>query len=265
MRLAWVTDIHLNFLTDRAAEAFCAEIGETGTDAILVGGDIGEAPSLLRYLDLLEARIARPIYLVLGNHDFYGGSIQTVRAAVSRRCAGARWLTWLNERDVIELTEDTGLIGHDGWADGRLGTGHGSRVELNDYHLIEDFDGVPLSARFARLRALGDEAAAHVRRVLPLALGRFRRLIFLTHVPPFRAACWHEGRISDDDFLPHFTCKAVGDVLIDAMRAHPDQELLVLCGHTHGSGVVNVLPNLPVLTGGAEYGRPRIQRPLITL
>src|SRR3989304_958251 len=118
MRLAGGTDIHLNFLTDRAAEAFCAEIDETGADAILVGGDIGEAPSLLRYLDLLEARIARPIYLVLGNHDFYGGSIQTVRAAVSRRCAGARWLTWLNERDVIELTEDTGLIGHDGWADG---------------------------------------------------------------------------------------------------------------------------------------------------
>ncbi|MBI1959766.1 MAG: hypothetical protein HYS36_11150 [Candidatus Rokubacteria bacterium] len=56
-----MTDIHLNFLTDRAAEAFCAEIGETAVDGVLVGGDIGEAPSLIRYLDLLEARIARPI------------------------------------------------------------------------------------------------------------------------------------------------------------------------------------------------------------
>lgn len=40
------------------------------------------------------------------------------------------------------------------------------------------------------------------------------------HVPPFREASWHQGRISDDDWLPHFTCKAVGDVLREAMVAH---------------------------------------------
>ena len=48
--------------------------------------------------------------------------------------------------------------------------------------------------------------------------------------------------------------------LRDVMAAHPDKEMLVLCGHTHGAGECQVLPNLRVLTGGAEYGRPTVQR-----
>ena len=38
--------------------------------------------------------------------------------------------------------------------------------------------------------------------------------------------------------------------------------MTVLCGHTHSPGEAQVLPNLLVLTGGAEYGRPEVQRVL---
>ena len=48
-------------------------------DAVLLGGDIGEAPSLKGYLLGLEDHLERPIYFVLGNHDFYQGSIADVR------------------------------------------------------------------------------------------------------------------------------------------------------------------------------------------
>ena len=63
-----------------------------------------------------------------------------------------------------------------------------------------------------------------------------------------------------DDCLPFFSCKAVGDVLLEAARAHPACQTLVLCGHTHGGGELQVLDNLRVVTGPAEYGRPEIQR-----
>jgi Icc-related predicted phosphoesterase len=96
--------------------------------------------------------------------------------------------------------------------------------------------------------------------VLKPALEAFPRVILLTHVPPFRESCWHEGRISSDDFLPHFTCKAVGDVLLEIVESRRDRELTVLCGHTHGRGEVEILPNLRVVTGGAEYGKPELQR-----
>ena len=38
--------------------------------------------------------------------------------------------------------------------------------------------------------------------------------------------------------------------------------MTVLCGHTHGSGEAQILPNLRVLTGGAVCGKPWVQRVL---
>jgi hypothetical protein len=132
-------------------------------------------------------------------------------------------------------------------------------VRLNDWRLIDELAGLDDEQRLEKLEALGDEAAEHFRSVLPEALARYAHMLVLTHVPPFREACWHDGRISDDDWLPHFSCKAVGDVLLAAMKARPDRQMTVLCGHTHGAGEAQILPNLRVLTGGAEYGKPRLQ------
>ncbi len=259
-RVAWLTDIHLEFVPSaNKIRRLCASITALSPDCVLIGGDIGIAPHLEEYLLMLERQLQLPTYFVLGNHDFYHGSIRQVRAAVESLTRRSRWLRWLTLEGVVELTARTGLMGHDAWADGRLGNGGASQVLLNDYFLIEELAGLSGAERFARLNALGDEAAGHVRRWLPEALRLYRNVLFLTHVPPFKSACWHEGQISDDEFLPHFTCKVVGDVLVDVMRAHPERDLTVLCGHTHGQGEAAILPNLHVKTGGAEYGQPRVQ------
>jgi hypothetical protein len=186
------------------------------------------------------------------------GSIAGVRARVEALCAADPGLVWLPRAGVVPLTERTGLVGDDGWGDGRLGDFAGSNVFLNDFVLIEELAGRSGPEVLERLHALGDEAAAHFRAVLPGALERFRHLIVLTHVPPFRETCWHAGRISDDHWLPFFACRAAGEALAEAMAGRPDRQMTVLCGHTHGAGEVQVLPNLRVLTGGATYGMPQI-------
>jgi hypothetical protein len=63
-----------------------------------------------------------------------------------------------------------------------------------------------------------------------------------------------------EDILPYYSCKAVGDVLKDIMQARPDNKITVLCGHTHSSANVKILPNLRVVTGGVRYGWPRVQQ-----
>jgi 3',5'-cyclic-AMP phosphodiesterase len=259
MRLAWLTDLHLNFVDLSDVDRLCLRICDEEAGAVLISGDIGEAPDVVTYREYLDRRLDRPIFFVLGNHDFYRGGIAEVRARVAEFCARCSRLRWLNQSGVVELAAETGLVGHDGWADGRLGDYAGSDVVLNDYFLIEELAGLDAGERLERLHGLGGEAADHFRRVLPEALARFRRVIALTHVPPFRESCWHLGTISDDAWLPHFACKVTGEVLVEVMRTHPDRELLVLCGHTHSSGTAQVLPNLKVLTGEAVYGRPEIQ------
>jgi len=260
MKLAWATDIHLDFLDGQQIEAFTAGLEKSRADAFLIGGDIAKAGSVEKHLRSLESRLLRPVYFVLGNHDFYVGSIPKVRAAMSGLSRRSRLLKWLPVAGVVPLTATTALVGHDGWGDARLGNVDTTPVRLNDFVMIEELSAIPREKRRDRLRALGDEAAAHVREVLPKALDRFPKAVFLTHVPPFRETCWHEGKISDDDWLPYFTCRAVGDALLEVMSARPDRDLTVLCGHTHGAGTAEILPNLRVWTGGADYGHPRIER-----
>lgn len=261
MRLAWATDIHLNFVQPQEAVALCRRVRESGVEALLLGGDIAEAPTLAEWLALLDRELGLPVYFVLGNHDFYRGAIEDVRKTAASLSQRSR-LRWLGSVRHVPLTSKTGLIGHDGWADARLGDYENSTVVLSDFTLISDLRGLDRGALRRRLGELGDEAADHFRRALPEALERFEHVLVLTHVPPFKESCWYDGRISDDEWLPFFTCRAVGDVLIEAMRRRADRTMTVLCGHTHGAGECAPLPNLRVRTGGATYGRPTLQAPV---
>lgn len=261
-RLAWLTDIHLNFLTKKQEAELWEQVIAQNPDAVLLGGDISEADRLLDDLREIAARLDRPVYFVLGNHDFYRGSIVDVEWDVSDLCKREPHLTWLSEKSVIELTPDTALIGHDGWGDGRLGKME-TALELTDDLLIRELASLRYNKvrLFGKLYDLGNRAAEHVWRVLPSALERYPHTYFLTHVPPFQESCWYEGKTSDDDnpYLPRFTCAAMGEALREIMAAHPDRQLTVLCGHTHGEGTSQILPNLKTITGGAEYGELRIQ------
>jgi len=260
VKLAWLTDLHLDCVDrDEDVVAFCNQVAATGADAVLIGGDVALATTIERSLTLIESALERPIYFVLGNHDFYGGSIAGVRDAVRALSRRSRWLRWLPDAGCVPLGDRTGLVGHDSYADGRLGHGARSELMLNDFFCIEDFQGKTPSEWYERLAALGDEAAAYFRETLPTALDRYEHVVVLTHVPPFREACWHLGRISDDEGLPLFACKAVGEALVEVMQRRPDRRATVLCGHTHSPGVAQILPTLEVRTGHARYGAPCIQ------
>ncbi len=257
-RLAWLTDLHLEFAPDKIND-LCNRIKAAEPDYILIGGDTGIASSVEQYLLILEEQLQLPIYFVLGNHDFYYGSIEEVRKRMVELSNLTQRLQWLAIKGIVELTENTALIGHDGWADGRLGNGIKSTVQLNDYLLIKELIEPDIIKRFKKLNELGDEAAEYIKRILPAALEKYRSVFLLTHVPPFKDACTYRGRITDDEFLPHFSCKSVGDVIIEIMKDHPHGNLTVLCGHTHGKGEAQILSNLYVKAAGAEYGNPRLQ------
>ena len=256
-KIAWLTDIHLNFLNELQIEEFCQTVRASNSDAVLIGGDTSEAPQLEAHLRLLEKRLQQPIYFVLGNHDFYRDSISSVRQTAEKLSESSQWLKWLPHIGTVELTAQTGLLGHDSWADGRCGAGAKSSIFLNDFMLIKELR--ESRKLFKTLNDLGDESAAYFKHHLPEALKRFQNIIVLVHVPPFAEACWHEGKISGEDWLPHFTCRAVGETLRQIMSENPEKEMTVLCGHTHSSGTAQILPNLLVKTGSAVYGKPRVQ------
>ncbi len=257
MRLAWLTDLHLNFVNHRTRQALYTSIKEANPEATLVTGDWAEADSLLALLTEWQTELNIPTYFVLGNHDFYHGNFATTRNQLTTLPPNLQYLT---TSSVIYLDKSTALIGHDSWADARCGNFFLSPIRLNDHVLIADLCNRPPKLLFKKLNELGDQAASTLEQKLNQALTTHQHVILATHVPPYREACWHQGRISDDDWLPHFASKAVGEKLTPIMQQHPDQTLTIYCGHTHSSGTAHILPNLTVHTGQATYGQPAIQQ-----
>ncbi|QDV33475.1 metallophosphoesterase family protein [Tautonia plasticadhaerens] len=260
MRLAWATDIHLNFVDRETAGRFCEEVEGSGADRLVISGDIAESFDLGETLGFLADRLPCPIDFVLGNHDYYGSRIADIRAAMAEVTRRITPLNWLPESGVLSICPEVALLGHDGWGDARLGDFAGSTIRLNDYRLIGELSGLDRMSLARVLRSLGDEAASFARRALPHALQRHRSAIFATHVPPFRESCVFKGRVANDEWAPHFSCGSLGDALVEVMTRSPDRRLLVLCGHVHNPAVARILPNLVAMTGGAEYRRPEVCR-----
>jgi predicted MPP superfamily phosphohydrolase len=256
--LVWLSDLHLDFCDDEQGAALLRRIAALKPDAVLLGGDIAESPAIERHLRAMEQALSAPIYFVLGNHDFYRSGIGEVRRRLAALCDESERLVYLTGGEIVALDQGVCLLGHDGWADGRFGDHSRSDVEMNDFHLIADLANLSSRARLKRMRALAGEAAEALCRKLPEAFEQREQVVFLTHVPPFAEAAWHDGVTCGPDWLPFFSSRAAGEAMLEIMRERPDKRLLVLCGHTHGSGSYRPIPNLLVLTAPARYGAPDI-------
>ena len=65
MRVAWATDVHLNFLDAKGSEEFARRVSGLSPQAVFLTGDISDAPALEEHLLSLDARLGVPIYFVL--------------------------------------------------------------------------------------------------------------------------------------------------------------------------------------------------------
>lgn len=259
MRLAWATDIHLDFLDRARVAAFARAIEQTGAEAVVLTGDLSVARRLGADLGQLVSGCRLPCYFVAGNHDYYGADIAAVRRGLTKLREVEPRLRWLPAEGVVRLTPDTALIGVDGWADGRLGDPEGTEVLLNDHRLIADLLQPSRAELLAVVRRLGDEEAARLSRLLGEALAPCAHVLVATHIPPFAEASAYQGQLTGPAWLPWMTCHAVGEVLREAARTHPERRITVLAGHTHERWSVDIEPNLTVRVGRAVYGEPAVE------
>ena len=258
MRIGWLSDIHLNFLDDIGVSAFVSELASADVDAWVVSGDIGEADSVLGYLERLVSGLGRPVYFVLGNHDYYRSSIADVTPQVAAAVRPGE-LVWLNTSGPIELEDGIAVVGDDGWGDARFGDPIGSQLQLSDFYLIEELTQIPRSELIAKSNALGDDAAARLAPKLDEAADHSSMVCIVTHVPPFEGAAWYDGQQSGPEWLPWFSCSATGSAILRSAERHADVNFLVLCGHTHGAGFFVSRENVAVNTAGAKYRSPVLQ------
>jgi predicted MPP superfamily phosphohydrolase len=278
-KFAWSTDIHLDVLElQRNAAAvveFAKRLSESSPDFIVISGDISIASELPRHLDILEEHSQVPIYFVCGNHDFYGGEIQTVRDIIKVRCEASRKLNYLTQANVIKISDETALIGHDGWYDAHFGEPKTSNIVMNDWLQINDFVNAGAAFRGAKIRStvgsfanipivtslsrrFAHAAAEHIKKMADLAAKSYKSVIIVTHVPPWLAAHDPRNPKSNPASLPWYTSKMMGDAIEEVAARNRHVKFNVLCGHTHGRVSVPITTNVMCHVGMADYGRPQV-------
>ena len=194
MKLAWLTDIHLNFLDFDGRDEFYTTVVETRCDAVLITGDISDGRSISSQLKEMSDKINLPIYFVLGNHDYYHAEVSEIKSQITALTASENLLGWLPAVGPTVLKEGIVLLGQDGWADGRYGDYANSRVVLNDSRFIADLFQKRIIGKhhlLEKMQSLADQDALQLKSVLTQAIKKHspRQVIVLTHVPPFKEAC----------------------------------------------------------------------------
>ena len=253
----WFSDLHLDKASPSRISRLIDQITDNQSDCVFITGDISTSRKLTEHLALLAAACApRPIYFVVGNHDYYGSSIAGVDADITSLCAKVGNLHHLDGRQIIPLTRDVCLVGHGGWADARAG--HGLRTDLRspDHHAIRDFHGLSHEQCLLRMQEMGKGSARAIRRILPLALSRFQHVVLLTHTPPYAKSVRYNGEACGRLHLPHYTNVSAGLAIRGIARAFPQRRITILAGHTHSANVTHIDPNICVRVAHARTGMP---------
>lgn len=271
-KFAFCTDIHLDHLkSEDELIAFCKSLIKTDPQAILITGDISNGKSLIYHLSVIEKITQKPVYFICGNHDFFSESIEKLRKQIREVTNISTHLKYLSDKDMsyVNLTNDTALVGHDGWYDMMHGNTSTIRFLMNDWMYISEYAGTMWkhdnSWKLDKVkivdisRKLAHEGALHIRNGIKAATKFYKNIVVMTHVPPFEQASLYMGRPSELDARPMFTSKIMGDMLFDASKTYPEINFTVLCGHTHDPFNDMITPNMRCIVGKADYGHPRYE------
>ena len=218
--ILWTTDTHYNFLrVPGGVKMFGKYLADENKDAtgLIVSGDIATAKSLTFNLHELADGFGKPIYFILGNHDYYHSSFTEVDKEMGKIIN--KNLHWLRSKPVV--LGDVTIVGVDNWYDGRYGATD-SRVALNDWMDIKDlmFMNHP-SVLLTKIQARADLMAELLQKDLEKVTTS--NVVIVVHVPPYDMSAWHEGHMSEPDWMPWFSSKITGIMIDNFAEKNPDK------------------------------------------
>jgi predicted phosphodiesterase len=217
VKLNILSDLHLGFgALDRPVN---------DADVVILAGDISRPREAVAW----ALRFEKPVLYVLGNHEFYGSSIDGAADEVKRLCAGTQVQVLDNTEIVIGRVR---FLGTTLWTDFRL-FGEASRkaaAMAEARRLVRDFSRIARAESARAVFSPEDSMALFERHAGwlggRLAAGHDGPTVVITHHAPSRRSI--HARFADSLLNACFVSDA--EHLMGADRAQ-----LWIHGHTHDS------------------------------
>lgn len=214
MNVQILSDLHFEFQADAGA-SFVASLDPTGTDVLVLAGDIAVGDDIGPALDLFAARYPEAsIVYVHGNHEYYGTSREHACEVTRAACARHRNVHWLEQSVVV--IDGVRVVGATLWFR-RAPEVWPMRAWLNDFHKIQGFE--------TWVEQVNAESIAFLEREVRPGD------VVVTHHLPARACV--DDKYKDEPFNAFFLCDVE-----PVLRATRPQ--LWIHGHTHESVDVTV-------------------------
>lgn len=249
----WLTDTHL--LPWNRFKMLRSILDEKPV-SVFATGDISYGPTLFSDLAFIGKRIGRPLYFVLGNHDYHWAlSLDEVHRKVRAVCEKYKNLIWMTDAGVISLTDEVAVVGTEGWYDVRVGNPDFIKYTF-DWFLTSEFKVLrSMKERIERFREISAQSATLLTSTLESAIENHKTVYLLTHFPPWPEANRCDSWISEVFWEPYNTNLALGQALEKVMEKNKKRNLIVLCGHTHSAMQIHVSRNIECRVGRGAYNK----------
>jgi len=251
----WYSDLHLNFLSEKKLTLFIDSIISRNPDLVWLTGDITTGKKLIEHLELLVNRLPFPIYFIIGNHDYWGSSIEQTHENIRelvKKYPGR--LFWVSDKLSLPFSESTVLIGNEGWYDAMLGWPR-HLVFTWDWFHISNFRALGCCKRITSFQKVAADFTSKMRESLLSALNTHDHVYAMTHIPPWAEATHDVGTFFGWFWLPYNVSVKMGMMFKEVMEQFPNKKLTVLCGHTHSKKSVQISGNINCHVAGADMYR----------
>lgn len=275
-----ITDSHFdhivypktNIRVQEYIKEFATQVKQSRPLCVVMTGDISDGNDLISDLTLFQTFLGEgiPTFYVHGNHDFYNSSFKRVirRSELfsideqENPCeyrGAIKWLGMTGEPvtyPVIHLTDKTCLIGDDGWYDLLAGDAENSKLQMNDFYSIEEFEHQPHQNIVWMSRKMATEGAQRVETLIRKAVLQGYKTVYLaTHVPPFvESSLGPDRKQSNDTWASYMVNVTLGNKLKELAQEFQEIKIHVLAGHTHSESFNKIFENLNCTVGKADYG-----------
>lgn len=214
MKIQILSDIHLEFLSPSQIDRLVGNIERVG-DVLVLAGDIGNgmAPHYRKFIDRIATKFEK-VFIVAGNHEYYGNDIDTTNQKIQSVCYGHKNVSFL-----CSQWEDYGGVR---W----IGTTLWSHVEettkcfTNDIRYIQN---MPLQKYNQRHQ----EAVQFLTEALEMS--KEKPCIVVTHYLPSMELIHEKYKSKEEEPFNQWFASSL-DHLIESHTQHVP---LWIYGHTH--------------------------------
>ncbi len=221
----------------------------------MLTGDMSEGFAYLSDLEYLGQNLKCPWYGVAGNHEIHGSSFAKVHIGIRNLTAQYSNLVWMDDAGIVELNKETCLIGNTNWMDFRIGNENYFNYTF-DWLFIEEFRKLStMKDRLEAMRDFADDCNKIICDRLKEAIGEYKSIYLLVHVPPWREANAAKGWFNQKFLEPYNISFALGKKLEKIMEKHKKKHLTVLAGHCHAACTVEISRNITCHVGRGAYSK----------